>query len=141
MDYSSIHELLPNECIHNVAETCSVTTTALQAANPQIPDINNVAAGLLVCVPSSCCSQLACTNSSLALAPSPSAPVAAAGEMSRVPGKLSRLHAVETFCLTSFGCSVKASCACGAKIVCMHAQYAVSAEHAVTIHAVCMSQL
>ena len=57
-----MHYLAANESLSTVAQTCSTTTAAIVDGNPQITDPNVVFAGLPVCVPSSCCTALKCSD-------------------------------------------------------------------------------
>ena len=70
--YTSVHHLLPDEYIYEVAQNCSVQTETLESANSQILNFSDVTAGMAVCVPAACCSVMACADGS-ALAPAPSA--------------------------------------------------------------------
>ena len=69
--YSSIHHLEADEWISAVAKSCNVEEESLESANSQIPDVNNVTAGLPVCIPPQCCSVLTCSQGN-ALTPAPS---------------------------------------------------------------------
>ena len=58
--YSGMHPLSQHKFLSAVASACSVSTTALEMANPQISDPNVVSPGMPICVPPDCCSILPC---------------------------------------------------------------------------------